>query len=152
MNAFLSHESAETAAVKIVLVEDDDADAKAVRRAFQAARISNEIVRVVDGVEALELLRKHREKLPIQPFILLVDVNMPRMNGHELVAALREDPQLSRLVVFMLTTSNAQSDLDAAYGNHVAGYILKEHAGRDFLKLADTLAGYWRLVELPVAQ
>ncbi len=136
--------------VKILLVEDDDADAKAVRRAFKSAQISTEILRVVDGVAALELLRSRSEPLLEGPFILLVDINMPRMNGHEFVAELRKDPALSRLVVFILTTSNAEADIQAAYQNHVAGYILKETAGHGFQNLANSLAHYWQLVELPV--
>ncbi|TNJ46301.1 response regulator [Phaeobacter sp. B1627] len=146
----MTEDTPHPAPVKILLVEDDDADAKAVRRAFKSARISNEIVRVTDGIAALEVLRTTTADALTEPFILLVDINMPRMNGHEFVSELRSDPKLSRLIVFILTTSNAHYDLKTAYQNNVAGYIVKEDAGRDFLRLADTLACYWRLIELPV--
>lgn len=135
--------------VSILLVEDDDGDAKAVRRAFATARISNPIIRLTNGASALEFLRQENEAGPMQRYILLVDVNMPLMNGHEMVARLRETPGLNRSIVFMLTTSKDQRDINAAYDNHVAGYILKQTAGRDFLKLMDLLGGYWRLVEFP---
>ena len=76
---------------------------------------------------------------------------MPRMNGHEFVRELRKDDRFHKLIVFMLTTSDDRTDLDAAYDNNVAGYILKQNAGRDFLHLTETLGTYWRLVELPKA-
>ncbi|WP_418593152.1 response regulator [Ponticoccus sp. (in: a-proteobacteria)] len=135
--------------INILLVEDDNGDAKAVIRAFKRAQIANPIVRARDGREALEILHKQRPDMPEAPFICLVDVNMPRMNGHEFVAALRADPDLRKLVVFMLTTSKMRDDVDHAYDNNVAGYIVKESAGADFLDLIGTLNAYWRLVELP---
>lgn len=135
--------------INILLVEDDDGDAKAVMRAFSRAQIANPITRAHDGAEALEILRAHAPHAPESPFICLVDINMPRMSGHEFVAALRADEALRRLVVFMLTTSKLRDDVDHAYDNNVAGYIVKESAGADFLDLIGTLNAYWRLVELP---
>jgi CheY-like chemotaxis protein len=134
----------------ILLVEDDDGDAKAVQRAFSKARIANSILRAVDGIEALEILQgaKGRGK-PGSPYLLLVDINMPRMNGIQLVNALREDKELRHSVVFMLTTSKREEDRIAAYNLNVAGYIVKEKAGDDFLRLVDLIDGYWRIVELP---
>lgn len=137
------------ATVTILLVEDDDGDAKAVRRAFKKARIANPITRVVDGVAALEFLRSPDTNLDEDRFMLLVDINMPRMDGHTLVAELRADPRLRRLVVLMLTTSRDPADIDAAYNNTVAGYIVKETAGEDFLRLTAMLENYWRVIELP---
>ncbi len=135
---------------RILLVEDDDGDAKAVKRAFLREKIGNEIVRAVDGVEALEMLRgtNGAEKIAT-PFIVLLDINMPRMNGHEFLRTLRADLDLAKTVVFVLTTSKAAEDVAAAYEQHVAGYIVKETAGRDFLKLVGLVEGFWRIVELP---
>lgn len=144
--------AAQTQPVQILLVEDDDGDAKAVHRAFDRAKIANAIVRVVDGVAALEFLRGQHfasEDTARQRFILLVDINMPRLDGHGLLREIRANPKLSRLIVFMLTTSRSQSDIDAAYDAHVAGYIVKQNAGEDFLQLAGLLESYWRVVELP---
>lgn len=135
--------------INILLVEDDDGDAKGVIRAFRKAGIANPVVRAVDGLDALSILRDDDDCLPVPPFLVIVDINMPRMNGHELVARLRADPRLKKLVVFMLTTSRLPEDIDAAYDNHVAGYIVKETAGADFLQLVSTLDSYWRLIELP---
>jgi len=132
----------------IILVEDDDADAKAVRRALSKARIANPVVRLVDGVEALAYLRGE-SGTPPPSYILLVDLNMPRMNGLEFLAEMRRDPQLRGAVAFLLTTSGDQADIAAAYDRNVAGYVLKENAGNDFLNLIATLDHYWRIVELP---
>lgn len=138
-------------ATTIVLVEDDDGDAKAVKRAFAKAKISNEIVRAIDGVDALDLLRGSNGKARVPaPYVLLVDLNMPRMDGIQLVRHLRDDPALRRSIVFMLTTSKRDEDKAAAYDLNVAGYVVKEKAGEDFLKLIDLMEDYWHIVEMPV--
>jgi CheY-like chemotaxis protein len=81
--------------------------------------------------------------------VLLVDLNMPRMNGIELVEALRQDRDLHSCIVFVLTTSRRDEDKVAAYDLNVAGYVVKEHAGQDFQRLIDMMQCYWRVVELP---
>ncbi len=136
--------------IRILLVEDDDGDAKAVERTFLKARIANPIVRALDGIEAMEML-KGRDRQPRleSPYLLLVDLNMPRMNGIQLVTAIREDPDLHDAIIFMLTTSNRAEDKQAAYSLNVTGYILKEKAGEDFLKLFSLVDSYWRIVEMP---
>jgi len=141
---------AETSPLTILLVEDDDGDAKAVERAFRRAKVANPIVRAVDGVDALEKIRgsNGQPRVP-SPYLLLVDLNMPRMNGIQLISALREDPQLHQLIVFVLTTSKSDEDKMAAYDLNVAGYIVKETAGMDFLNLVSLVDSYWRIVELP---
>ncbi len=134
--------------ISILLVEDDDGDAKALYRAFRKAGIADGITRAKDGIDALEILReKFSEGAP--PFILIADVNMPRLDGHGLVRAIRDDPDLRSLVIFMLTTSRAREDIDGAYEGNVAGYIVKENAGDEFTQLLDLLGSYWRVVELP---
>jgi CheY-like chemotaxis protein len=134
----------------IVLVDDDDGDAKAVRRAFQKAKIANPFVRAVDGLDALDILRGANGKTKVAaPYLLLVDLNMPRMGGIQLIRALRADEQLRQSIAFILTTSSSEDDKEAAYDLHVAGYIVKATAGEDFLNLADLVDCYWRIVELP---
>ncbi len=134
----------------ILLVEDDDGDVQAVRRAFQKAKIANEILRAVDGIEALDILNGANGKSkPPPPFVLLVDINMPRMNGIELIRAMRQDKDLRPCTVFILTTSKRDEDVIAAYDLNVAGYIVKESAGADFLRLIDLFAAYTLIVELP---
>src|ERR1700676_3754331 len=111
--------------VRILLVEDDDGDAKAVERTFLKARIAIPLLRVRDGVEAMEMLRGTDQQPRLEPpYLLLVDLNMPRMNGIQLVTAIREDPGLHETIVFMLTTSNRAEDKQAAYSLNVTGYIL----------------------------
>lgn len=136
--------------LNILLVEDDDGDAKAVQRAFQKAKIANPMVRAVDGLEALDILKgtNGKEKL-LQPYMLLVDLNMPRMNGIQFVKALREDHGLRHSIAFILTTSKREEDKMAAYDLNVAGYIVKSTAGQDFLNLVSLVDCYWRIVEMP---
>jgi CheY-like chemotaxis protein len=136
--------------LNIVLVEDDDGDAKAVQRAFAKAKIANPIVRAEDGMDALELLRGENGRTkPPSPYLLLVDLNMPRMNGIQFVRVLRADPQLKQSIVFILTTSKSEEDKASAYDLNVAGYIVKETAGQDFLRLVGMVDSFWRIVELP---
>jgi CheY-like chemotaxis protein len=136
--------------IRILLVEDDDGDAKAVVRTFEKARIANPIVRALDGIEALQILKGTAKEPKLEaPYLLLVDLNMPRMDGIQLVTAIREDPELHDTIIFMLTTSNRAEDKQAAYSLNVTGYILKEKAGEDFLKLFSLVDSYWRIVEMP---
>ena len=139
-----------TNSIHILLVEDDDGDATAVERTFRKARIAKSIVRAVDGIEALQVLNgtEGHRRLP-KPYLLLVDLNLPRMSGIQLVTAIREDHELRDAVIFVLTTSNRQQDKSAAYALNVAGYILKEKAGEDFQSLFSLVDSYRRIVELP---
>ncbi|SMD36019.1 Response regulator receiver domain-containing protein [Reichenbachiella faecimaris] len=136
--------------LQILLLEDDDADVKAVQRTFKKAKIANPIIRAVDGVEGLEILRgtNGREKLNM-PYLVLVDLNMPRMGGIDFIRELRADEELKKTIVFILTTSKSQEDKAKAYDLNVAGYIVKEVAGQDFLRLVELVDAYWRIVELP---
>lgn len=138
-----------TKPLNILLVEDDDGDVKAVERAFTKAKIVNPIIRAVDGVEALEILRGQNDKKIQKPYIMLIDLNLPRMTGLDLMRVIRNDPEFKESVIFVLTTSKNQADKDAAYELHAAGYIHKETAGDDFLNLTELVDTYWRLVELP---
>ncbi|MCD2173126.1 response regulator [Rhizobium sp. C4] len=139
-----------TTDVKILLVEDDDGDAKALIRAFAKANIGNPIIRAQDGVEALAYLKgEGKSTQPRPPILLLVDLNMPRMNGIEFIRALRADPDLRRTVAFLLTTSKREEDMAAAYDLNVAGYIVKQNAGVDFLNLVGMIDSFWKIVELP---
>ena len=130
----------------ILLVEDDDIDAKIVERAFNKLRIVNPIIRAKDGVMALELLRDGTVQLP---FIILLDLNMPKMGGLEMLEELRGDKNLSNSIVFVLTTSKDDEDKVAAYNKNIAGYILKEKLQNGFEDLVMLLDSYWRIVELP---
>jgi len=134
--------------VTLLLVEDDDIDAMGVERALKRRRIVNPLFRARDGVEALELLRS---SAVARPYMILLDLNMPRMGGLEFIAEVRQDPRLSNSVVFVLTTSKSDEDLSAAYRSHVAGYIVKSEIGDSFGNLVQMLDAYWQIVELPKA-
>jgi CheY-like chemotaxis protein len=136
--------------IRILLVEDDDGDAKAVERTFLKVPMANPILRARDGLEAMEILKGTDTQPRLEPpYLLLVDLNLPRMNGIQLVTAIREDPDLHATIIFMLTTSNRAEDKQSAYALNVTGYILKEKAGEDFLKVFSLVDSYWRIVEMP---
>lgn len=136
--------------IHILLVEDDEVDAEAIMRGFQTQRIANPFTIVSDGLEALDALRGENghPRLP-RPYMILLDINMPRMNGIEFLQVVREDPELAQSVVFVLTTSNRDEDIMAAYNRQIAGYLLKARAGKDFVDLITLLDSYWRIVEFP---
>ncbi|HEY4180360.1 MAG TPA: response regulator [Kofleriaceae bacterium] len=134
----------------VLLVEDNPIDREAIARAFVKHRIANPIVNATDGLEALAILRgQHPDQHIERPFILLVDLNMPRMNGIELITSVRADPALSDSVIFVLTTSRNDEDRVASYSLNVAGYIVKSDVGAGFISLVELLDRYWRIVELP---
>jgi len=138
--------------VNVVLVEDNAVDREAVRRAFRRHRIANPIHEANDGVEALALLRGAAGRGVPRPYLLLLDLNLPRMGGLELLEALRADEDLHDTVVFVLTTSARDEDRLASYAQNVAGYIVKSDVGAGFVRLVTMLDHYWRVVELPEAQ
>jgi CheY-like chemotaxis protein len=133
--------------VTLVLVEDDDIDAESVQRALRRATIANPLVRARDGIEALELLRGGEGRAALTPpYLLLVDLRLPRLDGLELIRTIRADAQLSRTVIFVLTTSDREKDKLQAYGWNVAGYIVKGDTGADFQQLMQLLQYYLLIV------
>lgn len=134
----------------ILLVEDDAVDAEGVVRAFKKTKINHSFTVVPDGVEALALLRHEGTATPhARPKIILLDLNMPRMNGIEFLHELRQDELLKRSIVFILTTSNQEADKVAAYDKQVAGYFLKSYIGENWSNLTALLELYRHAVELP---
>lgn len=133
--------------LNILLVEDDEIDVMNVKRAFQKAHIANPLFVAGDGVEALEKLRSG--EVPKNRRIVLLDLNMPRMNGIEFLKEVRNDPNLHCTTVVILTTSNDDRDIVEAYNLNVAGYLLKPVTFNEFCDRMVTLNKYWTLVELP---
>ena len=131
----------------ILVVEDVDVDAEAILRAFQKRKITNPCTVVKNGVEALKLLRGQNVAALNRPYIILLDINMPQMNGFEFLEELRKDEALKRSIVFMLTTSNRDEDKITAYDKQIAGYLLKSHVGKDYANLIALLESYGRVVE-----
>ena len=140
----------EMATVNILLVEDDEIDVKTLTRAFKDLKIANPIFRARDGLEALEMMRGTAGFTQVpSPYIIILDLNMPRMGGLEFLNVIRKDPELMRAVVFVMTTSAAEEDRIRAYNHNVAGYILKQNPGHTFIEAVSMLEHYWRVVELP---
>lgn len=128
--------------VTFLIVEDDEISVRAITRAFQKFGITNPIEVAHDGIEALELIRGVESKNLEWPYIVLLDINMPRMNGLEFLEELRSDPEYSDTVVFVLTTSDDDRDIVEAYKHYIAGYILKNNVGRDFVNLLSMLQNF----------
>ena len=131
--------------VNILLVEDDEVDVMNVKRAFSKNNIKNDLFVAGNGVEALEMLRNAIVPLPR---IIILDINMPKMNGIEFLKELREDENLKNISVFVMTTSNEDSDKINAYNLNVAGYILKPLSFEKFIASVATLKDFWSLCEL----
>lgn len=136
-----------TAQLNILLVEDDEVDVMNIQRAFKLNHITNPLYIASNGIEALGVLRS--DVMPRDRRIVLLDLNMPKMNGIEFLQELRADPELSHIPVVVLTTSNDDRDKVMAYDMNVAGYLLKPVRFTDFSDLMVTLNKYWTLVELP---
>jgi CheY-like chemotaxis protein len=136
--------------VTIFLVEDDDVDATTVVRGLTRADIPNPVVRVRDGIEAMEtLLGTNGKRRLMPPYILLVDVSMPRLDGLGLIRRIRSNKMLQRSIIFVLTTSDSDRDRAEAYDAHVAGYIVKSSAPDHFHALARMLDYYLTIVAPP---
>lgn len=134
----------------VLLVDDDDVAIEGVMRSFRNHGITCPTVVATDGLEALEILRhQHPDKTISEPLVVLLDLNMPRMDGFEFLDALRADPHLKRTVVFVLTTSGREADRTRAYNGHIAGYMIKSAVGPQFSLLAEFLQKYTRSVTLP---
>ncbi len=133
--------------LNILLVEDDEVDVMNVRRAFERNNVSNPLFVAGNGIEALEILRNGT--VPRERRLILLDLNMPRMNGIEFLQELRSDPDLAMTPVVVLTTSNDDQDKIDAYNLNVAGYLLKPVTFSNFCERMTALNKYWTLVEMP---
>jgi CheY-like chemotaxis protein len=133
--------------LNILLVDDDEVDVMTVRRAFAKANITNQLYVATDGIEALALLRT--DGSPAARRLVLLDLNMPRMNGIEFLREVRGDPALQALTVVVLTTSNEDRDRVDAFQLNVAGYLLKPVTFAAFADVMATLNKYWTLMEMP---
>ncbi len=134
----------------VFLVDDDDVSCEAVIRSFKKHSVPFPVVMAHDGIEALEIIRgEHPTKKLEEPFVILLDLNMPRMNGFEFLQILRSDPKIASHVVFVLTTSNDDNDRTKAYQEYIAGYMVKSAVGPQFSKLASLLLSYKASVSLP---
>jgi two-component system, response regulator len=137
----------------ILLVEDDDDDAELAVRAFQEAKVRNPLLRVHDGVEALDYLfargkysARNANDLPV--FVLL-DLNIPKIDGLKVLEAIREDERTRLLPVIILTSSGEEKDRLGAYNHFANSYVIKPLDYDQFVSAAERLCVYWTLVNTP---
>ncbi len=133
--------------VRILLVEDSPSDVKLTMEALKLAKIMNEVSHVADGVEAMNFLRKQgrysRESLPD---LILLDLNLPRKDGREVLEEVKSDPVLKVIPVVVLTTSKAEEDVLRCYQLHANCYLIKPVNFDQFEKIIQTIENFWLTV------
>jgi CheY-like chemotaxis protein len=130
----------------ILLVEDDTVDAMTVKRALKELKAMNDVVHVTNGEEALEYLRDENNE---KPCIILLDLNMPKMNGAEFLRIIKVDEELRRIPVVVLTTSKNERDIIESFDLSVAGYMIKPIDYKQFVETIRTIEAYWKLSRVP---
>jgi CheY-like chemotaxis protein len=130
----------------IMLVEDDNVDAMTVRRAFKDLSVTNPLIHSVNGEEALKYLKGHGNETPC---VILLDLNMPKMNGTEFLGFVKADEALKCIPVIVLTTSTEERDITESFKHSVGGYIVKPVDYKNFVEAIRTINLYWTLSELP---
>lgn len=137
--------------IQILLVEDNPGDARLIVEALKEGKISNELAIVEDGVEALAYLRKQGQYSSApRPDLILLDLNLPRKDGREVLAELKQIPQLKCIPVVVLTTSQAEDDVLKTYDLHANCYIVKPLDLGQFMKIVQAIEDFWfNIVKLP---
>jgi CheY-like chemotaxis protein len=130
----------------IMLVEDDSVDAMTVKRAFSELKVQNDLIRAINGEAALNFLKGNLDK---KPCVILLDLNMPKMNGIEFLKIVKADDELRPIPVVVLTTSKDDRDKIESFRACVAGYIVKPVDYRKFVEAMKILNLYWTLSEIP---
>jgi chemotaxis family two-component system response regulator Rcp1 len=137
--------------IHILLVDDNEGDILLTKEALEDARIINKISIAYDGLEALRFLRKPTARADM-PDLILLDINLPRMDGTELLGIIKADPELKRIPVIMLTTSSAEKDILTSYDNYANCYITKPVDLDRFMDVVRTIEDFWiSIVKLPKA-
>ena len=139
--------------IDILLVDDNPGDVRLTREALKEGKVRNELHVVQDGVEALAFLRRQGNyRDAIRPDLVLLDLNLPRKNGREVLAEIKADPDLRRIPVVILTTSQAETDIVKAYDLHANCYITKPVDLDQFLTVVQAIEDFWvTIVKLPAA-
>lgn len=141
-----------TAPVKFLVIDDDVVSVMAIKRALKKLKIVNPVVVAKDGQSALDILRAETtQEGGLPPFLVTLDLNMPRMDGFEFLEEVRKDKSLHRAVIFVLSTSDMPQDIAAAYDKNIAGYIVKDDLGDSFEAALNMIDSYVKVVELPVS-
>ena len=138
--------------VVILLVEDNPGDVRLMQEAFDRGKSRKEIIVVGDGEEAMAFLRRESEYADVpRPDLILLDLNMPKKDGRETLAEIKEDPDLKRIPVVILTTSQAEEDVLKTYDLHANCYVTKPVDLDQFIKVVKTIEDFWlTIVRLPV--
>lgn len=131
----------------ILLVEDDRVDAMTVTRALKEINVTNSLTHVENGEEALAYLRDDTQE---NPCIILLDLNMPRMNGIEFLNIVKKDDAVKNIPVIVLTTSKDEGDRLESFNLSVAGYMVKPVDYLQFVEVMKTIQAYWSLSEMPL--
>ncbi len=139
------------APIEILLVEDNEGDVRLTREVLKDGRIRNTLNVVCDGVEALAFLRREREYADTKSQdLILLDLNLPKMDGREVLALIKADPELRRIPVVVLTTSSSEVDVLSAYDLHANCYITKPVDLDQFVKVVRSIEDFWlAIVKLP---
>ena len=140
-----------TRPIEILLIEDNAGDARLAREALRDAKVANNLSWVPDGVEALAFLRREGQHgAAPRPDLILLDLNLPRKDGREVLSAIKEDDRLKRIPVVILTTSQAEEDVLNAYHLNANCYISKPVDLDQFIKVVKTIEDFWlTIVKLP---
>lgn len=137
--------------IRILLVEDNSADARLVMEVFKDFKIKNKIYHTKDGVEAIAFLYKNKKyKDAPRPDIILLDLNLPKKDGREVLKEIKEDPDLKSIPVVILTTSNSEDDILKTYSNYANCYITKPVDFEPFVNVLKSIEKFWlNMVKLP---
>jgi len=136
--------------IHILLVDDNEGDILLTREALEEARIINKISIAYDGIQAIDLLKKSARVAGTMPDLILLDINLPKMNGTEVLSIIKTDPDLRRIPVIMLTTSSSEKDILASYDNYANCYITKPVDLHRFMDVVRTIEDFWiSIVKLP---
>jgi chemotaxis family two-component system response regulator Rcp1 len=140
--------------VKILLVEDNEGHILLTIKALQEAEVYNSIEVVKDGEKAVQFLKKQGSYVDAEtPGLILLDINLPRLNGKEVLHIIKSDDKLKCIPVIMLTTSNSESDILESYNYHANCYLTKPDNFLDFIEVGDSIKRFWfSAVKLPVAK
>lgn len=139
-------------AIHILLVEDNEGDILLTQDALEEAKIITKLSVVKDGKKAIDFLTNQGEYLnQTMPDLILLDVNLPKKNGHEVLSYIKKDEILRRIPVIMLTTSSFKKDVNLAYENYANCYITKPIDGKEFVNVVTTIENFWiSIVKLPM--
>lgn len=134
--------------ISILLVEDNPGDVRLTVEALKEGKVLNQMAVVADGIEAMDLLRNSDAQT--RPDLIMLDLNLPRMSGREVLAAIKEDEALRRIPVIVLTTSDSEQDILDSYNMHANCYVTKPVDLEQFIKVVRSIEEFWlTVVKLP---